>query len=110
MSNCPSCNHPNAYIGFTDIDCGNPNCRHFSAERIGGVVVSTPHGYVSAYAYEEIPVDAPITSVHPYRSEVRVAPDKESIAGFCVHFSWYTSMRDVENGYAQYLETLKRSR
>ena len=30
MSNCPACKSPDAYIGFVSVECGNPECRHFS--------------------------------------------------------------------------------
>ena len=27
---CPNCSHPDAYFGFTNIDCPNPSCKHFN--------------------------------------------------------------------------------
>ena len=29
MAQCPVCNTPGAYIGFTTIECRNPDCEHF---------------------------------------------------------------------------------
>lgn len=26
---CPACNDPDAYVGFTDVDCLNPDCSNF---------------------------------------------------------------------------------
>jgi hypothetical protein len=31
MPNCPTCNAPNAYIGFTSVDCTNAQCKNFRA-------------------------------------------------------------------------------
>lgn len=29
MALCPSCHSPGAYVGFTVIECRNPECTHF---------------------------------------------------------------------------------
>ncbi|HEY3324730.1 MAG TPA: hypothetical protein VGP72_30035 [Planctomycetota bacterium] len=29
MSRCPACKTPGAYIGFTTVECQNPECKHF---------------------------------------------------------------------------------
>ncbi|HYF50844.1 MAG TPA: hypothetical protein VEJ63_15625 [Planctomycetota bacterium] len=29
MSNCPICNTPGAYIGFSTVECRNPDCSHY---------------------------------------------------------------------------------
>ncbi len=29
MAQCPICNTPGAYIGFSTIECRNPDCEHF---------------------------------------------------------------------------------
>lgn len=29
MPNCPKCNTPDAYVGFTKIECPNPNCENY---------------------------------------------------------------------------------
>ncbi len=29
MPNCPECNTPSAYVGFTVVECLNPQCRHY---------------------------------------------------------------------------------
>jgi hypothetical protein len=29
MAQCPVCNTPGAYIGFSTIECRNPDCKHY---------------------------------------------------------------------------------
>ena len=29
MPNCPNCNTPGAYVGFSTVECRNPDCSHF---------------------------------------------------------------------------------
>lgn len=29
---CPCCGTPNAYVGFSSIECRNPDCEHFKPE------------------------------------------------------------------------------
>ncbi len=31
MALCPTCNTPGAYIGFSSVECRNPQCEHFRA-------------------------------------------------------------------------------
>src|SRR5437870_3598448 len=28
---CPSCGDPNAYVGFSSVECPNPNCKNYKA-------------------------------------------------------------------------------
>jgi len=32
MATCPVCNTPGAYIGFSSVECRNPDCEHFTIE------------------------------------------------------------------------------
>ena len=32
MAECPDCKAPNAYVGFSSIECRNKNCTHFKLE------------------------------------------------------------------------------
>ncbi|HYG73534.1 MAG TPA: hypothetical protein VEK08_00775 [Planctomycetota bacterium] len=29
MANCPICKTPGAYVGFSTVECRNPDCEHF---------------------------------------------------------------------------------
>ncbi len=31
MALCPICNTPGAYVGFSSVECRNPDCEHFVA-------------------------------------------------------------------------------
>lgn len=42
---CPACNSEDAYIGFTDIDCVNPSCKHFK-NATTATAVATDDAYV----------------------------------------------------------------
>lgn len=44
---CPDCGSEDAYIGFSDIDCPNENCRHYQGNPVasnGGFIYAGPLG------------------------------------------------------------------
>lgn len=38
---CPSCNNPDAYVGFTSVECPNKECQHFEPSMVKAKKTST---------------------------------------------------------------------
>lgn len=40
---CPSCSYDDAYVGFSSVDCLNPECRHFREEYLEAKLAESKH-------------------------------------------------------------------
>jgi hypothetical protein len=77
MSLCPTCKTPGAYVGFTSVECRNPDCQHFKDTLFDpqpSQTVALSNGLPSGfYPAVVVPQGAqqPGKTVHPLRAIYR---------------------------------------
>jgi hypothetical protein len=104
MPNCPDCQTPGAYVGFSTVECRNPDCKNFRLPEeptcgcCGKPESDCRMGRISKlYAQRDEPVE---TTSTPQRM------DGESFASFLyrLHYGKVALIEDIDQATPEYIE------